>query len=64
MGFFLNNIDIEFVENSSLIVVFILWFESENVVEKRVKIVVYFIVFIVCLFGNCLLIVVVYKNFN
>lgn len=64
MGFFLNSIDIEFVENSSLIVVFILWFESENVVEKRVKIVVYFIVFIVCLFGNCLLIVVVYKNFN
>lgn len=64
MGSLLNSTDIEFGESSSSTSASTLWIDSENAVEKRAKIVAYFIVFIVCLLSNCLLIAVVHKNSN
>lgn len=64
MGFLSNSTDITFVEKSSSTAASTLWFENETAVEKRAKIAAYLIVFIVCLLANCLLIAVVYKNFN
>lgn len=64
MGFLLNDTDFEFPENRSSTTASPLLFEEENAVEKGAKIAAFFIVFIVCLFANCLLIAVVYKNSN
>ena len=64
MGSLVNSTNIEVAENSSSTTASTLWIESEDAVEKRAKIAAYFIVFIVCLFANCLLIAVVHKNSN
>lgn len=65
MRFLSNSTDIiEFAENRSATDASPLWFEEEAAVAKGVKIAAFFIIFVVCLFGNCLLITVVYKNSN